>query len=587
MRGSLYSLKKYLPIAAVSLVALSGEAVCDLLQPSLLARMIDEGILMRAEPVVRALTLRMLLTAFLGMLCAISRAALSSHASQRFGRDLRLRLYTKIQNLPLPEADRFDRASLVTRVTNDAQQVQGFVNGLMRFYMRAPILCVGGIIMAATRSGRMALSLAVVLPIAATVVAISTKIGYPYFYRVQLALDNLNGVMREYLSGVRVVKAFNRFAMEKNRFEESNERLTETSSSAARVLACFGPLVSLVINLGVALVIWLGGRLGEEPGKLVAFINYMNQILFSMSMFANIFNQLVRALVSAKRIDAVLDASDGEASSLAFAAYPRESPTASPRDCEHSLRFEHVTFQYPGASEPQLADISFDAGRGETIGVIGSTGAGKSTLVNLIPRFYEITDGRILLDGRDIRDIDPVELRGRIALVPQTSLLFTGTIAQNVRWGKEDASEDEIWAALAAAQAEKFVRAMPEGLDAMIGRGGVNLSGGQKQRVTIARALVRLDGSIRDKSTALLLDDCASALDANTEAALRTALRAYSPGSIVLMISQRVRSVRQCDRILVLDDGRLAGIGTHDELIRSCDVYKDIYESQYGRAASA
>ena len=580
MNGALSSMKKYMPLALLSVAALSGEAACDLLQPTLLARMIDEGILTGSNAVVASLTIRMLMTTFLGMLCAITRAVLSSHASQRFGHDLRLRLYTKIQDMPLPVADQFDRASLVTRVTNDVQQVQGFVNGLMRFYMRAPILCVGGVIMAATRSGRMAVALAVVMPIAAFIVVLSTKIGYPYFYRVQQALDKLNSVMREYLSGIRVVKAFNRFALEKDRFEGSNEGLTDASRSAAQVLAYFGPLVSLVINLGIAAVIWLGGRFGEEPGKLVAFINYMNQILFSMSMFANIFNQLVRALVSGRRINAVLNAGGTSEENNVDAVNGGRADSRK----KGSLEFDSVTFQYPGASAPALENITFRVEQGETVGVIGSTGSGKSTLVNLIPRFYDVTGGAILLDGDDTRGMPAGRLRERVALVPQTNILFTGTVADNVRWGKENASDESVWAALKAAQAESFIRALPEGLGGGIGRGGMNLSGGQKQRVSIARALIRLDGGSSGCGV-LLLDDCASALDANTEAALREALQAYSANAIVLMVSQRVRSVRQCDRVIVLDDGRVAGIGTHDELMRSCDVYKDIYESQYGQTA--
>jgi len=573
VKTALFGFRKYLPLAVLSIAALAGEVVCDLLQPSLLAQMIDEGVLAGNSGLVRGLALRMLAVTFVGMSLAIARAVLSSHASQRFGRDLRLRLYEKIQGLSLAQADEFDRASLVTRVTNDAQQVQGFVNGMMRIFLRAPVLAVGGVVMATLRTGRLALALVVVMPIAAVIVIIGTAVGYPNFYRVQLALDRLNGVVREYLSGVRVVKAFNSFALEKGRFEESNESLTEASRSAAVVLAYFSPLVALVINLGIAAVIWLGGRFGEEPGKLVALINYMTQILFAMAMFSNIFNQLVRSLVSSRRIEAVLKAED--ARQAIKAAGEPDPPAAS-----GELRFEDVTFTYPGAGAPALTGITFAARQGETIGVIGSTGSGKSTLVNLIPRFYEIDSGRITLNGEDIRSISEDRLRERIALVPQTSLLFTGTISGNVRWGKENATDADVWAALEAAQADGFVRDLTGGLDATIGRGGVNLSGGQKQRISIARALIRLK---RDNlCRVLLLDDSASALDANTEAALRLALRQYTGGTVTLMISQRVRSVRQCDRIIVLDDGKLAGEGTHDELMRECAVYRDIFESQFG-----
>ncbi len=566
MRRTLKIFFRYWPVALLSLLALTGESICDLFQPTLLAHMIDEGVVPQNSAMITQYALRMLGMTALGMVFAIARAVLSSNASQRFGRDTRLALYTKIQGLSLGGVDRFERASLVTRVTNDVTQVQNFLNGMMRFFVKAPILCVGGIIMAYLRSPRMASALLVVVPVSAVIVALSVKIGYPYFYKVQMSLDRLNATVREYLSGIRVVKAFNRFTYEKGRFEDSNGQLTAASSSAMRVTAFFGPAITLVVNLGTAAILWIGGLKGENQGDVVAFVNYMNQILMAMSMFAMIFNQLVRALVSGRRVEAVLGAEDGmDASGTALLA-----PVTS------GVRFENVSFRYQGAKGPALSGITFDAARGETIGIIGATGSGKSTLVHLLPRFYDATEGTVTIDGVDLRTLNIKSLRERVAIVPQQNLLFTGSIADNLRWGKADADEAELWAALAAAQAETFVRGFPEGLDTQLGQAGVNVSGGQKQRLSIARALIR-------RPDILILDDCTSAVDVTTEAAIRRALKEYSADILCLMISQRISSVMSADRILVLDGGRIAGLGTHVELMQTCEVYRDIYRSQIGK----
>ncbi len=557
---------RYWPFALLAILSLVGESICDLNQPTLLAHMIDEGVVAQNSEMVRYFALRMLGVTALGMVFAISRSIFSSHVSQRFGRDTRLALYEKIQSLSLSSADQFSRASLVTRVTNDVTQVQNFLNGMMRFFMRAPILCVGGVIMAYLRSPRMAIALLVVIPVAALIIVLSVRIGYPYFYKVQTSLDKLNANVREYLSGIRVVKAFNRFAYEKTRFEDSNGELTASSASAMRVTAFFGPAISLTVNLGIAAILWIGGLKGEHQGDVVAFVNYMNQILFAMTMFTMIFNQLVRALVSGKRLEQVLGAETG-------------MDTQGTQPLDHivsGIRFHGVSFQYQGAKAPALRGISFDAAKGETLGIIGATGSGKSSLVNLLPRFYDVTEGVIHIDGVDIRKMDIASLRERVAIVPQQNLLFTGSIADNLRWGKEDADEGEMWEALRVAQAEHFVKGLPEGLETKLGQAGVNLSGGQKQRLSIARALIR-------KPDILILDDCTSAVDVTTEAAIRQALKAYSAHILCLMISQRITSVMSADRILVLDEGQVVGLGTHAELMEGCGVYQDIYRSQIGK----
>lgn len=566
MRKTLSYFYRYWPVALLALIALAGESLCDLWQPTLLAQMIDEGVIPRNAETVRRYALSMLGITGLGMLCAISRAILSSNVSQRFGRDVRVALYRKIQSLSLSSVDRFERASLITRLTNDVTQVQNFLNGMMRFFMRAPILCVGGIIMAYLRSPQMAAALLVVIPVAALIIVLSIKIGYPFFYKVQNSLDRLNANVREYLSGIRVVKAFNRFAHEKGRFEQSNGNLTNASATAMRVTACFGPAISLVVNLGVAGILWIAGTKGENQGNAIAFINYMNQIMFSMGMFSMIFNQLVRALVSGRRMEAVLAAEEGM----------DVSGTGSLEAVREGLAFENVTFTYRDANAPVLEGVSFTARRGETVGIIGPTGSGKSSLVNLVPRFYDVAGGAVKVDGTDIRSLDLHALRERVAIVPQQNLLFTGTIADNLRWGKKDATEAEMWEALAAARAEGFVRSFPEGLETLLGQGGVNLSGGQKQRVSIARALIK-------RPDILILDDCTSAVDVTTEAAIRAALKRFSKDILCLMISQRISSVMTADKIVVLDQGRMVGMGTHAELLRSCDVYRDIYRSQIGK----
>ncbi|MGE5557511.1 MAG: ABC transporter ATP-binding protein [Bacillota bacterium] len=565
---------KYLKPFCAGVACLMMEAFCDLLQPTIMSRIIDVGVAgKRISYVLRAGGL-MLAVAAVGAAAAVGRNILASTVSQRFGRDLRSDLFRKIQEFSFDNIDRFDTASLVTRLTNDVTQVQNFVNGIMRVFVKAPLLCIGGVIMATLLNPSLAVVLAAVVPMVGILIYTSMRIGYPFFARVQKSLDRVNGVMREYLSGVRVVKAFNRFNYEEERFTAANQDLTGVTTKAMRAMALFSPCIALAVNLGIAAVLWYGGvrvnRGSIHAGEIIAFINYMTQILFSLMMISFIFTMFVRAKASSERIDEVFAAED----TMPAALYPVKLP-----DAKGGVAFEHVYFSYAGAAgEPVLKDVNFSCEHGKTIGIIGSTGAGKSSLVYLIPRFYDASAGAVLVDGVNVKNAEQAGLRQRIAIVPQRTVLFTGSILENIRWGKADATLEEVEEAAAAAQARDFILSFPEGYATLLGQGGVNLSGGQKQRIAIARALVR-------KPEILILDDSTSAVDVATEARIREALKVYTGGLTCFIIAQRITSVMSADYILVMDRGEIVGAGTHGELAETCDVYRDIFRSQLGREA--
>ena len=573
MNGVSY-LKKYFirygKLFVISLCFLTLEALCDLFQPAVMSRIVDVGIRNRDMAFVLRMGGVMLGVTALGAVGAVVRNNLSSRVSQRFGGDLRADLYARIQSLSYETAARFDTASLVTRLTNDVTQLQNFANGLMRVFIKAPILCVGGIVMASLLDPQGALVLALVVPCVAAIIVFGMRRGYPLFARVQRAVDGVNGAMRAYLGGVRVVKSFHRFDYEEARFAQENETLCDAQARAMRTMAMFGPSVMMVVNLGIVAVLWLGGwRINDGSlavGKVIAFINYMTQISTSLMTIFMVFTMFVRARASAERIGDVMNAQDV----LHEPARPHKL------EAEARVRFSQVTFAYP-KGEPVLRDISFDCKAGQTLGIIGSTGAGKTSLVDLIPRFYDPMEGTVEVCGVDVREADTAELRRRIAMVPQKSTLFTGTILENLRWGDEHAAREEIEAAAKLAQAHDFITALPEEYDTRLGQGGVNLSGGQKQRLAIARALVR-------RPDILILDDCTSAVDAVTERKIRAGLHAAARGLLCIVIAQRITSVMDAERILVLDEGRIVGSGTHAELLAGCAVYQDIFASQYGKA---
>lgn len=563
---------KYWKSFSIAVLFLTFEALCDLLQPTIMAKIIDVGVARRdIHYVLNMGGLMLLITAF-GALSASTRSIVASIVSQDFGTELRSDLFKKIQRLSFHHIDQFDRASLITRLTNDVTQVQVFVNGLMRIFVKAPLLAIGGLIMATRLNLHLAVVLAVVVPIVAVLIILNLRFGFPRFTKVQKGLDLLNGVMREYLSGVRVVKAFNRFDVEVEKFSKANDHFKSQSISAARLMATFSPAIMLTVNLGIVTVLWIGG-LGVNSGQIqvghiIAFINYMTQILFSLMMISMVFNMFVRARASTGRIGEVFSLEDQQT----WENKPAKVPSEKGR-----IDFDHVTFSYDGAKgEPILKDITLTCLPGETIGIIGSTGSGKSTLVGLIPRFYDVVRGTIKVDGEDIKSVNPKLLREKIAFVPQKTILFTGSVEENISWGKADARKEEIIEAASIAGAHDFIISSPEGYQTRIGQGGINFSGGQKQRISIARALIK-------KPEILILDDSTSAVDMETEAKIKTALRKYTNGLTCLLIAQRITSIIDADKIVVMDQGQIVGTGKHNELLSECGVYQEIFQSQMGK----
>ena len=570
-------LKKYMPrylrLALPAWLCLLVEVLVDLSMPTLTAVIINQGLPRGDVGYILRMGGLMLAMALGGSLMGMSRNWLSARASQDLGTNLRADLFRKTQAMSLAAAQRFGSASLITRLTNDVMQIQNLSFMLTRIFIRAPLLLIGGMLMAFILNARMALILVAVLPLMAGLIYLRIKRGFPLFQKVQAAIDRVNGVLREYLAGVRVVKVFNRFDYEAQRFDDANANLTGLGVTAARSMASILPLMFILMNGSVVLVLWLGGfqvNAGSmKVGDIVAFVNYFLQILQSMTMVSWLFTAGVRAKTSVDRIGEV------------FAA-PQDMPdpeAPSRPKSRGEIRMRDVAFTYPGQAAPVLEDISFAVAPGQTAAIIGSTGSGKTSLVNLIPRFYDVSAGQVLVDGADVREFSQNELRARIAVVPQQAVLFSGTVRDNLRWGKPDAGDEELLWAAGIAQAAEFIARMPQGLDTWIGQGGVNLSGGQKQRMAIARALVR-------RPAVLILDDSTSAVDMETERRIRGGLREACRGMTVVLIAQRIHSVMEADTILVMDGGRIAAQGAHGELLRASPIYRDIYRSQMGMDTS-
>ncbi|WP_333650036.1 ABC transporter ATP-binding protein [Lacrimispora sp.] len=541
------------------------EAVCDLLGPTLMSRIVNNGIEDGSLTKVYYWGMLMLFVTLTGACFAISRNILSSRVSQKMGADLRADLFEKIMYFSEVSADKIESGSLITRMTNDTSQIIQFVNGVMRIFLKAPILCIGSIVLASLLNFRLSLIIYGVVAVVTVLIYISMKISYPRFYQLQKAMDRVNSKVQEYLMGVRLVKAFGTFEKETGQFEEVNWNLMQKGISSQMVITVISPLLTLVMGFGTVIVIYIGSRLFNldlaNTGDITAFTIYMAQILTSLIMITNVFTIFVRTKASTVRISEVFDCEE---------------------DCERSgkgrklsgkITFEHVTFAYPGGSGvPAVKDLSFSVNSGESLAIIGPTGSGKSTLTWLLLRFYDADSGRILLDDYDIKMLGADEVRSNIAVVPQKPMLFSGSVAENLRWGDKHAAIDELQQAAQKAQAD-FIMEMSDGYDSLLGSGGVNLSGGQKQRLSIARGILK-------KAPVLILDDATSALDAVTEAKVRENLKNKEFNQTVIMITQRCGTAMSADKILVMENGRKVGFGTHRDLMESCEIYQDIYHTQ-------
>ncbi len=559
-------IRRHIGSFCAAIFFLTVEAMADLLQPTFMSHIVDDGVKNMDVRRILSYGVIMFMIALVGAFGAVMRNLFASRTSQTIGKEMRSDMFRKVQNFSLENIDRLQPASIITRITNDVTQVQEFINGCMRIMVKAPITCIGAIVLVIVQTPQQIPVLVVILVAAFGMVAANMRLGYPLFGILQGKLDRLNNVSREFLSSIRVVKAFNAESQEQVKFETAARELAGAGTAAMRVMAVFGPLINLTVNLGIVVLLWLSQNQDSmEIGRLMASVNYMTQILFAMGMISNILNSAVRAAASSGRIQEVLEEEP---------AQKMDDEPITP-DWKGEVTFEDVSFAYAGAGNEALSHVSFCVQPGETIGIIGSTGSGKSTLVNLVPRFYDATRGKVCIDGIDVKKMDEKELRRAIAVVPQKALLFYGTILENLRWGRKEATETEMKQAAEIACADSFIMQTENGYDTLLGQGGVNLSGGQKQRLALARALVR-------NPKVLILDDCTSALDAETEAAVLSGLRRHLQKVTVLLISQRISTVRRADRILCLENGTVQGIGSHEELMATCPTYQAIYHSQIG-----
>ncbi|GKV66972.1 MULTISPECIES: ABC transporter ATP-binding protein [unclassified Sporosarcina] len=563
----LKNLSAYKWLVAVIFGLVFLQSMSELYLPTLMADIIDHGVVVGDIPYIWKIGGLMLGVSALSAIASVSVSYFSSKTAMGLGRDIRRKVFTHVESFSQQDFDKIGTASLITRTTNDITQIQQVVIMILRMVLSAPIMFIGGLIMALSKDVKLSLVIVAAMPVLVALIFFVFRKGMPLFKAVQKRIDRLNLVLRENLTGIRVVRAFNREEEEQKRLREANENLRDVSINVNRVMAFLMPVMMLIMNLTVVGIIWFGGiRIDNgsmQIGDLMAYIQYVMLIMSSLVMASVMFIMIPRAAVSANRINEVLEMQP------TFLDEGTDKADKEPG----SLEFEHVSFGYPGAEELALEDINFKTKAGEVTAIIGGTGAGKTTLVNLIPRFYEATSGTIRINGVDIRKSSQEEIRSKIGFVPQKALLFSGTIAENIRYGKPDATSNEIEYAAEVAQAKDFVERMPDGFNSVISQGGSNLSGGQKQRLSIARALVR-------KPDIYVFDDSFSALDYKTDARLRAALHEETEEATVVIVAQRVSSVMDADRIIVLDHGKMAGIGTHEELLETNAVYQEIVESQ-------
>ena len=550
------------------------EAFFELLVPLVMANIIDYGISNRNMGYIGKMGLLLLLLGVVGLASSITAQFFAAKAAVGFSTQLRQALFDHIEDLSFTDIDKAGTSTMITRMTSDVNQVQSGINMTLRLFLRSPIIVFGAMIMAFTIDVKCALIFVVAIPLLSVVVFGIILSTIPLYKKVQSKLDQVLGITRENLTGVRVIRAFHQEAKEADRFRENNEALSAMQIFVGKISACMNPVTYIIVNGAIIALIYTGAvqvNIGNlSQGEVVAIINYMNQILVELVKLANLIVTMTKALACSERVASVFDIG-------ADAAYVGAQDQKLADKVDKSapfLDFKHVSLTYQGAGAPTLQDMNFTVNRGDTVGIIGGTGSGKTSLVNLIPGFYPATEGEILLEGRDIRTMSDEELRGRIGVVPQKAVLFKGTIRSNLQWGKPDATEEEMWKALELAQASEVVDGKPGKLDATVAQNGKNFSGGQRQRLTIARALVR-------NPEILILDDSASALDYATDAKLRAAIRTLEDKTTTFIVSQRASTIRHADKIIVLDDGEIVGMGTHDELLKDCTVYQEIYYSQY------
>lgn len=577
-------LKQYTLQILVIVVLVFTQVLANLYLPTLMADIVDKGIMQKdvvqtisflgftgaykgVDYIIRIGGFMLLISAG-GVICSVVAAFLSSRTAVGLGRIIRNKLFEKVEGFSLHEFDKVGTATLITRTTNDVTQIQTVTVMIFSIMLFAPLTAIGGVVMALREDTELTWIFAVVVPLLGIIIAATLKYAMPLFKLMQVKIDKLNLVLREKLTGIRVIRAFNRVGTEEDRFDDANTDLMNNAVKVNKIMAFLLPIMMLIMNITTVAIIWFGGKridVGSmQVGSLIAFIQYGMQILFGFLMLAMVFIMIPRAQASAIRINEVLDMEPEIIDPKNAILADKESGY---------VEFVDVSFSYPGAEQPAISDITFSAKPGEITAIIGGTGSGKSTLVNLIPRFYDAASGSVLVDGVDVREMSQESLRSKIGFVPQNTVLFSGTIADNIKFGKDNATADEIQHAATVAQATEFVNGMKDGYEHVIAQGGTNVSGGQKQRLSIARALIR-------QPEIYIFDDSFSALDFKTDAKLRVALKKETAKSTVLIIAQRVATVMDADRIIVLDDGRIAGMGTHKELLTSCKIYHEIVSSQ-------
>lgn len=559
-------------VAIITLMLL--QSLAQLYLPTLLSDIVDVGVVKGDVGYILRFGAYMLLVAMGGMACVMVASYLLAKTATGFGRDLRRNLFSHVESFSLHEFDKLGTSSLITRTTNDIAQVQQLVV-MTRMFIGAPTMLIGGVIMASYKDAHLATVLIAVIPILILVIAGIMRKGLPLFKTLQVKIDGINLVLREHLTGIRVIRAFNRSGHEKLKFERANQEFTQTAIKVNTIMATMMPVMMLVFNLGIVVILWYGGiRIDSnqmEIGDLMAFIQYAMQIMFSMFMMTMIFMMIPRASASAVRINEV----------LAIKSNIHSADNAQKlQDDQTVVEFNHVTFSYPGAEQPAIHDISFRAEPGEVTAIIGGTGSGKTTLINLLLRFYDVESGSITLNGQPLPTLSLESVRNQIGYVPQKAVLFSGTVADNLRFGNEQATEEDLVSAASTAQAADFISGMKDNFQATLAQGGTNLSGGQKQRLAIGRALAR-------KPSIYIFDDSFSALDFKTDAKLRAALKSETVRATMIIIAQRVSTIMDVNQIIVLDEGRIAGIGTHSELMKTCEVYQEIVASQLSEEESA